>query len=245
MCGSFSCTDIFVHDRQTGVTTRVSVNSAGDQANGAIGDRPAVSGDGRSVAFFAHPITTNLVAGDTNNASDVFVHQFSDLDGDGEWDPFDVCPANPNCDGDGFTDGVEVPCGSDPLLAASVPERLDTPGDDDGDGLVNEALPSGSEAYDCDGDGFSGAVEQYVFSAANTANDQKRCGVDAWPADINNSGFSDISDIVLLTGNFGAAVLPAPARYDLAPEPPAVPGSRFIDISDIVRLTNVFGLGCS
>jgi hypothetical protein len=42
--------DVFVHDLQTGVTTRVSVASDGSQANGNS-QYPSISGDGRYVAF--------------------------------------------------------------------------------------------------------------------------------------------------------------------------------------------------
>jgi HYR domain len=62
--------DIFVHDRQTGDTTRVTVNSAGVQANSSsVG--PAISADGRFVAFGS--TASNLVADDTNGTTDVFV----------------------------------------------------------------------------------------------------------------------------------------------------------------------------
>jgi len=64
--------DIFVHDRQTGQTTRVSLDSGGTQSNGASGGGCSISSDGRWVAFSSQ--ATNLVAGDTNNASDVFLH---------------------------------------------------------------------------------------------------------------------------------------------------------------------------
>ena len=63
--------DIFVHDRRTGTTTRVSVDSAGTQANNAS-VAPALSADGRFVAFETE--ATNLVAGDTNGQQDIFVH---------------------------------------------------------------------------------------------------------------------------------------------------------------------------
>ena len=63
--------DIFVRDRQTGTTTRVSVSSAGAQAN-AASFRPSISADGRWVAFESN--ASNLVAGDTNGSSDVFLH---------------------------------------------------------------------------------------------------------------------------------------------------------------------------
>jgi hypothetical protein len=67
--------DVFVHDRETGTTERVSVDNAGNQGNrssGDLGDRPAITADGRYVAFESS--ATNLVPGDTNGFEDVFVH---------------------------------------------------------------------------------------------------------------------------------------------------------------------------
>lgn len=69
--GNPSCLDVFVHDRLTGVTERVSVSSAGKQADDSSG-WPAISGNGRHVAFFS--LASNLVPGDTNGQWDVFVH---------------------------------------------------------------------------------------------------------------------------------------------------------------------------
>jgi Tol biopolymer transport system component len=66
--------DVFVHDRQTGITTRVSVNSAGDESNGRSW-APSVSADGRYVSFTSE--ASNLVAGDSNAETDVFVHDRS------------------------------------------------------------------------------------------------------------------------------------------------------------------------
>jgi Tol biopolymer transport system component len=63
--------DVFVHDRQTGATQRVSVNGAGSQANGGS-EAPAISADGRFVAFVSG--ASNLVPSDTNGQGDVFVH---------------------------------------------------------------------------------------------------------------------------------------------------------------------------
>jgi Tol biopolymer transport system component len=62
--------DVFVRDRVTGRTERVSVATGGTQGNGAS-DRPSISADGRFVAFDSN--ATNLVAGDTNGRLDVFV----------------------------------------------------------------------------------------------------------------------------------------------------------------------------
>ncbi|WP_175517776.1 cadherin domain-containing protein [Planctomicrobium piriforme] len=63
--------DVFVRDLQTGVTTRVSVNSAGVESNDlSLGG--VISGDGRTVAFYSY--SNNLVSDDTNGAPDIFVH---------------------------------------------------------------------------------------------------------------------------------------------------------------------------
>jgi Tol biopolymer transport system component len=63
--------DIFVRDRQTDTTTRVSVDSSGVQAND-YSELPRISADSRYVAFKSN--ASNLAPGDTNNALDIFVH---------------------------------------------------------------------------------------------------------------------------------------------------------------------------
>lgn len=63
--------DVFVHDRQTGTTTRVSVSSSGVQTNGGS-HVPCITADGRFVAFYSY--ASNLVGSDTNNKADIFVH---------------------------------------------------------------------------------------------------------------------------------------------------------------------------
>ena len=62
--------DIFVFDRQAVTIERVSVDSAGNQAEFGS-DSPSISSDGRFVAFRSW--ARNLVAGDTNNVDDIFV----------------------------------------------------------------------------------------------------------------------------------------------------------------------------
>lgn len=66
-------TDVFVYDRHTRQTTRVSVNSIGAQANGGS-FAPEVPRDGRFVVF--ESLATNLVPDDTNRQRDVFVHDW-------------------------------------------------------------------------------------------------------------------------------------------------------------------------
>ncbi|MCC7014813.1 MAG: hypothetical protein IT454_19780 [Planctomycetes bacterium] len=63
--------DVFVYDRVAGTTVRVSVSSTGDQANwGCL--RPSISSNGRYVVFESY--ANNLVVGDTNSRTDIFVH---------------------------------------------------------------------------------------------------------------------------------------------------------------------------
>ncbi|HET9692750.1 MAG TPA: choice-of-anchor D domain-containing protein, partial [Steroidobacteraceae bacterium] len=62
--------DVFLHDRETGETRRVSVGTGGTQPDGANGT-PSVSADGRYVAFRSD--ATNLAAGDDNRSADVYV----------------------------------------------------------------------------------------------------------------------------------------------------------------------------
>ena len=65
-------TDVFVRDTQTNSTTRVSLNSSGVQGN-SDSEYPTISADGHYVAFMSE--ASNLVSGDTNGSSDVFVHE--------------------------------------------------------------------------------------------------------------------------------------------------------------------------
>lgn len=62
--------DSFVHDRYKGGTERISLSSTGLQGNG-ISSQPAISADGRYVAFLSY--ATNLVPSDANNHPDIFV----------------------------------------------------------------------------------------------------------------------------------------------------------------------------
>jgi len=58
-----------------------------------------------------------------------------DVNGNGIVDTGETDPLNPDTDGDGFTDGVEVAAGSDPLNAGSYPVIAN--GDVNGDGYVD------------------------------------------------------------------------------------------------------------
>lgn len=80
--------DVFVRDRQTGYTERVSVSSNGEQGNSDSGyhnlnpgyvpgycgepNKVSISSDGRYVAF--NSMANNLIQNDSNGYGDVFVH---------------------------------------------------------------------------------------------------------------------------------------------------------------------------
>jgi hypothetical protein len=98
--------DVFVHDRATGITERVSVDSSGVEGNNNSGD-PSISADGQIVAFWSY--ASNLAAGDTNGTDDVFVH--------------DRCVASWSNYGAGFpgTNGVpSFTSQADPVLGTTV-----------------------------------------------------------------------------------------------------------------------------
>lgn len=99
-------TDVFVYEISSGTITRVSINSAQEQAEGGGSSYPAVSADGRYVAFESD--ATNLAPDDQGGFRDVFLRDrgfcLADLDGDGEvgaddlaillgaWGPVESCP---------------------------------------------------------------------------------------------------------------------------------------------------------
>ena len=68
--------EVYVHNRQSGVTKRVSVASDGTGSGNVAGESRALpnalSADGRFVVFKS--LSSTLVPGDTNNSYDVFVH---------------------------------------------------------------------------------------------------------------------------------------------------------------------------
>jgi len=66
-----SSTDVFLHDRSTGTTELVSLTDSGAQGNDGSFN-PSLSADGRYVGFGSG--ATNLVPGDTNGFTDLFLY---------------------------------------------------------------------------------------------------------------------------------------------------------------------------
>lgn len=104
--------DVFVRDLVEGRTTRVSVSSSGEQANNISGS-PAISADGRHVAFYS--AATNLVEGITNGEGGLFVHDR--VVGATSRLPTPPCAMGPTLSSDGrylvfFTQATDQPAGA-------------------------------------------------------------------------------------------------------------------------------------
>lgn len=145
-----SASDIFVRDLVAGTTRRVSVDSAGIEAN-HISTCASISADGRYVVF--QSTASNLVPGDANGNDDVFIHELAvdnDPDGDGlsvlEELALGTNPLDPDSDDDGYLDGVEFAEETDPLSSAATPCGNGTAEGpevcDDGDALGGDGCSS-------------------------------------------------------------------------------------------------------
>ena len=184
-CDSYySCPDVYVHDRRTGTTGRVSVASDGDEGND-LSQYPSISADGHYVAF--HSRASNLVPFDTNGTWDVFLRDLGDADTDGEWDVGDNCPADFNPDQTDFdSDGFGDVCDNCPM--ATNPSQLDTDGDnlgdacdpdDDGDTIPDTAdncpLVINLDQTDTDSDGQGDPCDVCASDPNNDADDDGLC----------------------------------------------------------------------
>jgi CSLREA domain-containing protein len=203
--------------------------------------------------------TATDAGGNTSELSAcVLAAQSTDQDQDGRPDDSDNCPTvynplqenydgdsmgdacDPDDDNDGVNDVDEDNCGSNPLDFDIRPERTDgifDNIDDDGDTQVDEALPPGSQNYDCDGDGFIGMTEAHV----GTSN-QDPCGNTGWPSDFVQGGFQpntlnlqDLGSYITPVRRIGTS--PGDQGYDVRWD--LVPGStigKHINIQDVAAV---------
>jgi Tol biopolymer transport system component len=120
-------TDVFVRDRLRGITFLASLNHDGSGSGNGPSSAAALAADGRALLFLSR--ASDLVEGDYNDTSDVFVLWLSgpDSDGDGMDDDWEMAYFNTlardgdgDFDGDGRTDRAEYLAGTDPTNAGSV-----------------------------------------------------------------------------------------------------------------------------
>lgn len=64
--------DVFRFDKKTGITSRISVGSQGNEGTGGGAFSPSISTNGRYVVY--ESFADNLVAGDVNNTADIFLY---------------------------------------------------------------------------------------------------------------------------------------------------------------------------
>src|SRR5258706_128680 len=148
--------DVFVHDRQSGTTVCVSVDSNGVDGN-SESRGPSTSADGRLVAFMS--VASNLVGGDTNAVPDVFVRDsgVSDCNGNGIPDDLDIqSGSSTDCDGNGAPDECDLASGSASdcnrnTLLDSCEIAANPSLDLDDDGMIDRCQQAGTPY--CFGDG--------------------------------------------------------------------------------------------
>jgi len=206
-----STTDVFVVDRVAGTTERVSVATGGGEAAGPS-DAPAISADGRYVAFRSG--ASDLVAGDGNSSADVFVRdRHLDTTERVSLDTGDADPDGPSSDPSISADGRYVAFASDAsdLVAGDTNASTDLfvhnrqtastervsldPGGGDPDGASSGAAISAdgrhvafhSAAGDLVEDDTNSVVDVFVHDRESNATE--RVSVDTAGADPDDASF--------------------------------------------------------
>jgi flagellin-like hook-associated protein FlgL len=184
--------DIYRKDRLTGVTTRISTDSAGGQGDAASGNA-SISADGRYVAFQSS--ASNLVAGDTNGATDIFVKDTS------TGTTTRVSTSSSGSEGDGFATDASI--SADGRYVAFVANAADlVAGDTNGvaDVFVKDLLTGATTRVNTSGSGTQGnqAASNPSISADGRYVAFESTASDLVAGDTNNQ--SDIFVKDTLTG---------------------------------------------
>ena len=213
--------DILMYDRQTGNLKRVSVDSNGAQGNGdspsAYSSVSELSSDGKYLAFSSD--ATNLVIGDTNSNTDVFVHEnenttFSDvLTTHPYWQDIEILYAN------GYTAG----CSMTPLLFCP-------------DLIMNRAQAAVFMVRGSFGGGYVPVTPTHFFGD----NWSKVVWAEGWAESMFLEGLTggcSTSSLLFcpeeLFTNVQAAVLGLRMKHGVSFQPPAASGTVFADLTNI------------
>jgi WD40 repeat protein len=154
--------DIFVHDRSTGATERVSLSTQGVEGNN-YSQYPSISSDGRVVVF--QSTASNLVANDTNGYIDVFVHDRSA----GTTDRISVSSSGAQADNNVFLASVR----SDGLFAVFVSAATNlVPGDTNRlyDVFLRDLTAGSTERVSVDSSGGQGNNSSENAAIAGSGN---------------------------------------------------------------------------
>lgn len=187
--------DVFVHDRQTAQTTRVSVGTGGVQANGQC-DAHSISRDGRWVGFGSH--ATNLVPDDFNQHGDAFIHdrltgqtRLISVTSNGTQGIHESGQPWPSADGSR-------------IAFRSVASNL-APGDTNGTYDVFLHVPSEiPPPTPCPGDANGDRVVDFLDLNIVLGQFGQSGAPGALEGDVNDDGVCDFIDLNIVLGAFGA-----------------------------------------
>ncbi|MEI7056350.1 M36 family metallopeptidase [Nocardioides sp. CCNWLW239] len=178
--------DVFVRDRQTGTTERVSLGNGGVQSNGNS-MFPSLSSDGRFVVF--HSIASNLAPGDNNRTSDVFLHDRRSRTTER------VSVSGDGTEGDGFSGQASVSADGRRVVFESLAANL-VAGDtnDRRDVFVHDRSDGTTELLSAAGDGTLGdATSDMVEISA----DGRYAAFRSYAANLVRDDTNDLADIFL------------------------------------------------
>jgi uncharacterized repeat protein (TIGR01451 family) len=227
--------DVFVRDRRTGVTERVSVGPKGVQGNGdsnffGIATAPAISDDGRYVAFKSD--ASNLVKRDRNQLTDVFVRDRA-------------AGATERISGDGGGDNAGI--SPDGNFVAF--ETFDFDGDFARDVYLRDRATGAIERISVSHDGgevfgtsedpvvANGPVVAFASSAPNLVPDDGQSNIDVFVRDL--SGPSPTTELVSVSSDEAPA-----GEFDTSRNAAITGDGRFVAFqSDAQTLTAVAQTG--
>jgi Tol biopolymer transport system component len=177
--------DIFLHNVSTGLTTRVSIGSAGQEGDDDSA-WPRISPDGRYVAFNSY--AGNLIAGDTNGRSDIFLR---DVEIGHTW------RVTRTWNGDQPNGDSRVPAVSERAqFVAWYSEATNLVADDTND-KRDEFLCDRRGDVDADGD-----IDLKDWVLLADAMEGPGITSATEDADLDNDGDTDVADVAILAANF-------------------------------------------